>query len=229
MVDIVKLTGGAWEPWPDDKLEAYEHYCVRHNLSTAQTIYELCVGTGQRIGDCINMMWDDFDGEFMDVMQEKTKTKMSLYRPARLQAYLATLPRAGRHILAKNLTQLIGKRAAQKAVEDVRTALAIMHTARTGGSPMGGATRRLCNSPTPDAATTRCRPSRVTRQWRWSESIAPGVTKRPHPSALKNEGIGSTEHKRNKNLRNLPRNLQQQTCKGTKICRKLSMKSKWCG
>lgn len=127
VVDIVKLTGGEWEPWPDDKLDAYERYCIRHDLITAQTIYELCVGTGQRIGDCVNMMWEDFDGEFMEVVQEKTKTKMSVYCPDRLQAYLATLPHSGRHIMAKNLTQPIGKRAAQKAVEDVRSALGIMH------------------------------------------------------------------------------------------------------
>lgn len=126
VVDIPKLTGGEYEPWPDDKLAAYERYCDRHDLTTARTIYELCVGTGQRIGDCVNMEWHDFDGEFMDVVQDKTGTKLSIYCPARLQSYLASLPKAGRHILAKNLTAPIAKRAAQKAVEDVRRALGIM-------------------------------------------------------------------------------------------------------
>jgi len=126
VVDIAKLTGGEYEPWPDDKLSAYERYCDRHDTATARTIYELCVGTGQRIGDCMGMSWDDFDGEYMSVVQEKTKTPLTVYCPARLRSYLATLPRAGRHILAKNLTQHIGKRAAQKAVEEVRKALGIM-------------------------------------------------------------------------------------------------------
>ena len=72
------------------------------------------------------MEWSDFDGEFMDVVQNKTGAKLSIYCPARLQSYLASRPKAGRHILAKNLTEPIAKRAAQKAVEDVRRALAIM-------------------------------------------------------------------------------------------------------
>jgi integrase len=127
VVDIAKLTGGEYEPWPDDKLTAYERYCDRHDLTDARTIYELAIGTGQRIGDCVKMQWADFDGEYMHVVQDKTGAKLAIYCPARLQAYLATLPRKGRHIMAKNLTQPIGKRAAQKAVEAVRTAIGIMH------------------------------------------------------------------------------------------------------
>ncbi|MBZ0123844.1 MAG: tyrosine-type recombinase/integrase [Roseovarius sp.] len=126
VVDIPKLTGGEYEPWPPEKLAAYERYCDRHNLTTSRTIYELCVGTGQRIGDCVNMEWSDFDGEFMNVVQDKTGSKLSIYCPPRLQNYLADLPKNGRHILAKNLTQPIAKRAAQKAIEDVRRALGIM-------------------------------------------------------------------------------------------------------
>ncbi|MGI3210063.1 tyrosine-type recombinase/integrase [Roseovarius tibetensis] len=89
-------------------------------------MYELCVGTGQRIGDCVAMEWADFDGGYMAVVQDKTGTKMSSYCPSRLQDYLARLPKTGRHILAKNLTEPIAKRAAQKAVEEVRRSLGIM-------------------------------------------------------------------------------------------------------
>lgn len=123
VVDIPKLTGGEYEPWPDEKLLAYERYCDRHELTTARTIYELCVGTGQRIGDCVKMQWADFDGEYMSVVQDKTDAKLSIYCPDRLRDYLDALPKTGRHILAKNLTENISKRAAQKAVESVREAL----------------------------------------------------------------------------------------------------------
>lgn len=124
--NIAKLTGGEYEPWPDTKLEAYERYCQRHGLFIALTIYELCIGTGQRIGDCVAMEWADIEGDFMNVVQDKTGAKLSIYMPARLQCYLTTLPRNGKHILARNLTQHIGKRAAQKAVEDARRDLGIM-------------------------------------------------------------------------------------------------------
>lgn len=125
VVDIRKLSGGEYEPWPDDKLRAYERYCAGHNAVIARTIYELSVGTGQRIGDCINMTWDDFDGEFMSVAQEKTGTKLEVFCPVRLQDYLSTLPHTGRHILAKNLSQPLGKRQVQAAVELVREAIGV--------------------------------------------------------------------------------------------------------
>ena len=122
---IEKLTGGEYEAWPDAKLEAYERYCERHGLTTARTAFELCVGTGQRLGDCIKMTWDDFDGQIMRVVQEKTGTKLEVYCPERLQRYLADLPRAGRFIMARNLTQPLGKRAVQKAIEEVREAIGV--------------------------------------------------------------------------------------------------------
>ncbi|WP_208353037.1 tyrosine-type recombinase/integrase [Pseudaestuariivita rosea] len=127
VVDIDKLEGGEYEPWPEIKLIAYERYCDQYEQTDARTIYELAIGTGQRIGDCVKMEWADFDGEYINVVQDKTGTKVAVYCPGRLKAYLAKLPRQGRHIMAKNLTQPIGKRAAQKAVESVRKALGIMH------------------------------------------------------------------------------------------------------
>jgi len=117
---IDKLRGGEYEAWPDHALRAYEAYCIEHELATARTIYELCIGTGQRIGDCVAMKWVDFDGEYMRVVQEKTGARIEVYCPSRLRAYLSRLTKSGAHILAKNLTQPIGKRQVQKAVEVVR-------------------------------------------------------------------------------------------------------------
>lgn len=126
VVDIEKLKGGEYEAWPDAKLDAFERYCDRHGPTVAQTVFELGIGTGQRLGDCIKMRWEDFDGEYMSVVQDKTGTRIWVYCPARLQAYLSALPRRGKHILAKNLTQPLGKRTVQTAVEEVRKALGIM-------------------------------------------------------------------------------------------------------
>jgi integrase len=124
VTDIEKLKGGEYEAWPESKLIAYERACEPH--SVARTIYELAIGTGQRIGDCIAMRWDDFDGEYMKVVQEKTGSKIEVYCPKRLRDYLETLPKRGKHIIAKNLTQPLGKRQVQKAVEDVRRAIGVM-------------------------------------------------------------------------------------------------------
>lgn len=123
VVDIPKLEGGEYEAWPDDKLLAFERACDSLALSAARTAYELAIGTGQRLGDCIAMRWSDFDGEYVNVVQEKTGAKISVYCPARLRRYLADLPRRGAHILAKNLTQPLHKRAVQRSVETVRKAI----------------------------------------------------------------------------------------------------------
>lgn len=126
VVDIEKLKGGEYEAWPDDKLDAFGNYCERHALTTARTAFELAVGTGQRLGDCVKMRWEDFDGEYMSVTQEKTGARIWVYCPERLRAYLLRLPRKGKHILAKNLSQPIGKRTVQTAIEEVRRALEIL-------------------------------------------------------------------------------------------------------
>lgn len=58
------------EPWPYELLEAYRVACpfgTRERL-----VMELCVGTGQRIGDVLEMRWSDIqDGGFV-VRQSKT-------------------------------------------------------------------------------------------------------------------------------------------------------------
>ena len=111
-----KLTGGESEPWPPDKLKAFERYCRAHDLGAELTAFMLCVGTGQRIGDVCAMEWADFDGEFMRVVQDKTDARVWIACPRFLRDYLAGLPRSGRHILAKNLTQPIAKRRVQERV-----------------------------------------------------------------------------------------------------------------
>lgn len=125
VANIRKLKGDTYQAWPVVKLEAYARHCEEHGLLVARTIYELAIGTGQRLGDCVAMKWDDFDGEYMSVVQQKTGAKIDVYCPERLQAYLEGLPRRGKHILAKNATEPLGKRQVQKAVESVREAIGV--------------------------------------------------------------------------------------------------------
>lgn len=117
--NIAKLKGGEYAPWPEAKLRAFERVAE----GTARTAFELMIGTGQRIGDCCKMRWDDFDGDFMRVLQEKTGADLWIACPSRLKTYLAGLPRKGDHILAKNQRENIGKRQVQKSIEAVRDAI----------------------------------------------------------------------------------------------------------
>lgn len=113
---VEKLKGGEYEPWPENLLTAYERFCRDNNLGHELTAFMLCTGIGQRIGDVSVMEWSDFDGEYMHVTQEKTGARLWIACPDFLRTYLADLPRAGRHILAKNLTQHIAKRQVQERV-----------------------------------------------------------------------------------------------------------------
>ena len=149
VVDVPKLKGGSFESWPDAKLIAYERYCDANGESVARTIYELAIGTGQRLGDCIAMRWEDFDGEYMSVVQEKTGQRMWIYCPPRLQAYLAALPKSGRHILAKNLNEPLGKRSVQRAAEAVREAIGAIEYVQHGWRYT--AARRLAEAGCSDA------------------------------------------------------------------------------
>ena len=47
------------EPWPSHLLDAYRRHCA---LGTRERlVMELCIGTGQRIGDVLEMRWSDID------------------------------------------------------------------------------------------------------------------------------------------------------------------------
>ncbi|OLS48889.1 tyrosine-type recombinase/integrase [Rhodovulum sulfidophilum] len=54
------------------------------------------------------------------IVQGKTGQRLWVACPADLREYLDALPRTGRFILAKNLTQPLGKRTVQRLVEGVR-------------------------------------------------------------------------------------------------------------
>lgn len=117
---VTKLTGGEYEPWPDGKLRAYERYCRKHGLEWELTAFLLCIGTGQRIGDVVRMEWVHYDGEFIAVVQDKTDKRLWVACPQFLKAYLDDLPRKGKFMMAKNLTQGIAKKTIQQRVLDVR-------------------------------------------------------------------------------------------------------------
>lgn len=118
---VTKLQGGSYEPWPDTLLVAYEHHCDEHQLKTERQVYELAVGTGQRIGDILTMRWEQFDDEgFMSVIQEKTGQFVQVYCPPRLQTFLAPLREDKGYIFPSNRGGHLAKRSVQKRIQDVR-------------------------------------------------------------------------------------------------------------
>lgn len=114
---VSKLKGGSYEPWPQWALDAFG----RTATGSVQIAFQLAIGTGQRVGDLCLMEWAHYDGEGINVIQEKTGERLWVACPGKLKTYLDALPRTGRYILAKNLTQHLTKSQIQKSVLAVRT------------------------------------------------------------------------------------------------------------
>src|SRR6056297_3045878 len=107
------------EPWPRELLEAYRANCP---LGTRERlVMELCVGTGQRIGDVLEMRWSDIqDGAFF---VRQSKTKKELWVPI-LSDLQTTLDAASRHsvfiLTNERGTNRWSYRGASAAVRNVR-------------------------------------------------------------------------------------------------------------
>lgn len=76
-------------PWTDDLItKARDAADPRTRL-----LFELLLGTGQRIGDVLKMKWSDYDGEAISVRQSKTKANLWIPAPHTLLHALADAPR----------------------------------------------------------------------------------------------------------------------------------------
>ena len=107
------------EPWPRDLLDAYRASC---DLGTRERlVMELCVGTGQRIGDVLEMRWSHIqDGGFL-VRQSKTGKELWVPILAELQAALDAASRHSVYLLTNERgTNRWSYRGASAAVRAVR-------------------------------------------------------------------------------------------------------------
>lgn len=107
------------EPWPSDMLEVYR---AKYPLGTRERlVMELCVGTGQRIGDVLEMRWSDIqDGAFF-VRQNKTNKELWVPILDKLQLALDAASRYSVFILTNERgTNRWSYRGASAAVRNVR-------------------------------------------------------------------------------------------------------------
>lgn len=97
-VQTVYRPSGRRKPWPDDLVAA------ARATATGQTalLFELLVGTGQRIGDVLRMRWSDVAGDAIFVGQSKTGAELWVPFTARLRDVLRQAPRRGETILTTN-------------------------------------------------------------------------------------------------------------------------------
>lgn len=105
-------------PWPDWMVSAVSSAPI-----DVQITVELILGTGQRPNAAISMRHNDFDGEEMEVLDEKGKKRWKVYCPERLRTFIAALPKRGAYLLAKNLTQAKGYDAVERQFRSWRSVL----------------------------------------------------------------------------------------------------------
>lgn len=115
-VKLLVSSGPGREPWPQDKIEAFR--------ATAgprpRLVFEMCLGTGQRIGDVLKMRWSDVEGGGINVRQGKTGAKLWVPFTPSLAAVLAETPRIGMTICAWGRGKPTSYRGAADLIWSVR-------------------------------------------------------------------------------------------------------------
>jgi integrase len=90
--------GEGHKPWPPWAIANFRAVAV----GPARTAFELCLGTGQRIGDVLAMRWDDIEDDEIFVKQSKTGVELWIPFTDDLRSYLEALPRGLRTTIVCN-------------------------------------------------------------------------------------------------------------------------------
>src|SRR5436190_14133067 len=98
------------ELWMPEDVAAWLQYCVGDPSGPRwRLLVMLLLYTGQRIGDVLAMTWADYDGEYIKVVQQKTKAKADVYCHHVLKAELETWRGSQKVFGATILTRYDGK------------------------------------------------------------------------------------------------------------------------
>lgn len=80
--------------WPDEVIDKFDGWAEPHLRQVRMGL----MYTGQRGVDVVKMKWSDYDGELINVVQEKTGEQVWLCCPLPLKRMLDTMPRVSEYI-----------------------------------------------------------------------------------------------------------------------------------
>jgi len=131
----------ARQPWPIDLIEAFRAHATQRPL----LIFELLLGTGQRIGDVLRMKWEHIEGDGINVQQGKTKVRLWVPFTAHLQKQLDATLRRGPFIVSKENGRPCSYDLAWREIWQIREAIgalaydvhALRHTAASELAALG--------------------------------------------------------------------------------------------
>lgn len=90
VLNIPCIPIGEWPEWPNCAIKTF----TEHSVGMARRAFYLCLYTGQRIGDVVNMRWCDFSagGRVIEVYQQKTRKVMAIPLHSKLIAEINLWP-----------------------------------------------------------------------------------------------------------------------------------------
>ena len=115
-VEMLKGDKAAPKHWPADMVKAYRAEATGQAL----LIFELCLGTGQRIGDVLRMRWNHIEADGIHVTQGKTGKVLWVALTRQLRAALDATPKTGLTILTNPQGKPLPYKTAQGLVMKVR-------------------------------------------------------------------------------------------------------------
>lgn len=115
-IKSLPATGKVRKPWPADLIEAFRA------TATGRTalLFELLLGTGQRINDVLALRWSDMDGDGFTIKQGKTKRELFIPLTDRLRAVLDATPKRSMFIVCQSNGRPVGYNLAWKDIREVR-------------------------------------------------------------------------------------------------------------
>ncbi|PQO23112.1 integrase [Rhodobacteraceae bacterium WD3A24] len=121
-VRALKTEGKKRQPWPQNMIDKFREATPDRDGTPdrARLIFELCLGTGQRIGDVLRMRWDDLEAGGVNVKQSKTGSKLWVPFTPALAAVIDRIPRRGLTIVAQENGRPVSYSRAHDDVLDVR-------------------------------------------------------------------------------------------------------------
>lgn len=118
-IPLFKQESDGWAPWPDDVRAEFEDLATPR----ARLVYELCIGTGQRIGDIVKMRWGQIKDGAYDVTQGKTDKPLWIPLTDRLRAYLATVEKKGMTVITDDKGRPVRYEIVAKDMRKVKAAM----------------------------------------------------------------------------------------------------------
>jgi integrase len=118
-IPLFKQESDGWEPWPDDVRAEFEAVATPR----ARLVYELCIGTGQRIGDVLKIRWGDVRDGAYDFTQGKTDKPLWIPLTDRLTAHLAAVEKKGLTIITDKSGRPVRYRTVSEEMRKVKATM----------------------------------------------------------------------------------------------------------